>query len=206
MKIEKDVEEQYSREDRRYYVDTAPLIDFLWQKFITKKTKPNSISNMILSDPNYLAKYVPLVSTFSRIEIESHFRNYFLLRETISSGYGYREFQRVKQDFEISSADKKIVTDIGNFLEKNPDFDFVDVISFGKQALGRVRYYMSNHMDFFDAAHLQIALDAGCNGIVIRDSEFRKRASSIMSKIRKKENKISILTEKGIKSIMDRIK
>lgn len=36
MKIEKDVEEQYSREDRRYYIDTAPLIDFLWQKIIRK--------------------------------------------------------------------------------------------------------------------------------------------------------------------------
>lgn len=162
------------------YLDSNVVIDFCWDiRFGENKHSRKNVYKLFEMGAG--GDFEGYVSTFTFIEINLHFTEYYFLQKHISEGFGFRELSRERRKYRLKEEEKKEIKEMIKWLRNDMGLNIIDVKEITASSLKYVQKYIDNGMGFIDALHLQVALETGCNYLVTKDGDFRKRTQDLVS-------------------------
>jgi predicted nucleic acid-binding protein len=182
------------------YIDTNVIISYIWSTFFSNQTDKNSSAYKLINK-GAMGEYEIFISFYTILEIHQHFTDYYLQQNAIQDGFGFREFSKVKKNYDLKSDQLEIVNSLIENLRSNEYLNYVDPEAMTDKFFKIIMKYVEGYLDFLDAIHLRTAIDTKCNYFVTRDTELRKRFQKLVSSGIINEP-IKITSEKGFLGIL----
>ena len=130
------------------------------------------------------------------MEVSSHLTDKFLMKKAENAGFSHREFRRERHKFNLSLDEEKKIDSIADELKNNSYINYVDIRRIDEDFFRSILQHHKHLLDFMDSAHIQIALDVGCEYFVTGDGELRQRVQEMILK-KKINNNFKITTVNG---------
>jgi predicted nucleic acid-binding protein len=187
------------------FLDANIWIDYAWCRYMPCEEGENRICTKIIKRIDALKERSPYMIIFSPYiiaEISHHFTDWFLLKRTISDGFGYREFNRERKNHQIRDEEKELIDRIIQDIGSKVSVNILEIESLEKKDIENILNLRSNYIDFYDSFHIHTALKKNCRYFVTKDSELRKRFQEMISEGVINKN-VEILTDKGFLEIIE---
>ena len=162
------------------YIDTNVLIDYLWIEFFAEEKRRTPAYTLINKGAE--GEYEIYISFYTLIEISQHFTDYFLQQKAIKSGFSFREFRKVRQNYTLTIDEMKTISELVENLRTSEYLNYVQPEEIKGEFFSVIMEYVRGYIDFMDALHIRTAIDVGCDYFVTKDAELRKRVQRLINK------------------------
>lgn len=173
----------------RVYFDACVWIDYGWGIFNkTGKIKPRTqqLINCIQKE-----KIEVILSIFLISEISAHFSDWILMQKAIKDGFGYREFSKIKKNYELTYRDK---TKIENLTKKIFELSWItnaEIKTFDKMHFDALQALTWDYsLDTVDAIHAIIAKDVGCEFLITKDEDLISHMNEFLKSVNDKTYRV----------------
>jgi predicted nucleic acid-binding protein len=170
------------RQMDKLFLDSNIIIDYCWGKYFSDDNKHQGYGFRVFQI-GLDGKYSILISNFNLIEVFEHFRDYFKLNRIIKSGFSHREFIRERSKISITEEEEDQIDTMLTEIEEDTRLNFIKYAKFGENFISNIIKYVKYEIDFFDAIHLQMAIDNNCDYIITKDGPFRKNSDIMMKRL-----------------------
>jgi len=162
------------------YLDTNILIDYVYSAFFSEEKEKKSKS-FTLVNKGSMGEYEIFISFYTLVEIHQHFTDFFLQRNAIRDGFGFRDFHRVRRNYVLTEDQIKTVSELVEILRENEYLNYINPETMTEDFFNIVMDYVRGYVDIIDAIHLRTAIDTKCDYFVTKDGELRKRAQELIN-------------------------
>jgi len=182
------------------FLDSCVWISYVWQTQFTNKAKKESASTSVIKKIDGDNNFQIILSPFLISEISSHFRDWYNMQKAIKDGYSYRDFTRVKKDYELTDKEVEKIDDI---IIKIGGIENVNVLlpeNIKKEDIETIlNYEVKYQFDFYDALHVFVAMKNKCKYFITTDTPLRK----CIAKLNHGAQKIESLPPKSFEKIIN---
>jgi len=165
---------------QKVFLDSCIWISYIWQTYFTEKAKKENSSTITTKKIIENKNFQIILSPFLISEISSHFRDWYNLEKAIKDGYSYREFNRVKKDYELTKEEMLKVDDV---IIKIGSIENVNILlpeDIKRDEINTIfNYEIMYQFDFYDALHVFVALKNKCKYFITADAPLRKSLTKL---------------------------
>lgn len=180
----------------KIFLDSCVWINYIWQVQFSQEPKEKTASTKLIEKIKGDKKYQVILSPFLVNEISTHFKDWFLMQKVIQDGFSYREFNREKKNYEISSQEIEKIDEIINTISNIENIEILSPEDLTKESIAEIlKLETKYYFDFYDAFHFHVAEKEKCQYFVTSDSPLRKSASKLNQK---EKNKLECLTPNSL--------
>lgn len=154
------------------------LIDYSWVAFFSEKEEKKSKSYTLVNKGS-MGEYEIFISFYTLMEVHEHFSDFFLQQNAIKGGFSFREFPKVRRNYELREHQLIELSELVENFRTNEYLNYIQPETMTEGFFKTVMEYVRGYIDFIDALHLRTAIDVGCDFFVTKDGELRKRAQNL---------------------------
>lgn len=161
-------------------MDTNILIDYAWSAFFSEEDEKKSVSYALVNKGS-MGEYEIYISFYTLMELYEHFSDFFLQQNAIKGGFSFREFPKVRRNYELKEHQLIALSELVENFKVNEYLNYIQPGTMTEDFFMVIMEYARGYVDFVDALHLRTAIDTNCEVFVTKDGELRKRAQKLIS-------------------------
>lgn len=156
------------------------LIDYSWSAFFFEEEGKKSKCYTLVNKGS-MGEYEIYISFYTIMELHEHFSDFFLQQNAIKGGFSFREFPKVRRNYELKDYQLVALSELVENFRINEYLNYIQPETMTEGFFKTVMEYVRGYIDFIDALHLRTAIDTGCDYFVTKDGELRKRAQKLIT-------------------------
>ena len=154
------------------------LIDYAWSAFFSEEDDKKSVSYSLVNKGS-MGEYEIFISFYTLMELHEHFSDFFLQQNAIKGGFSFREFPKVKRNYELEENQLIALLELVENFRINEYLNYIESGTMTEGFFKIIMEYVRGCIAFIDALHLRTAIDIECDFFVTKDGELRKRAQNL---------------------------